>query len=69
MSQMAREREQMIFIHPPNTIGGHLEPFKMLSLVHAYIRVVTTCTALVVVGYVLIWLMVYFGFLLDFKNC
>lgn len=69
MSQIARLAEQSIFTQPPKTIGGHREPFNTLSLVHAYISVVTTCTAFVVVGYVLIWLTVYFGCLLAFRNC
>lgn len=36
---------------------------------HAYIRVVTTCTALVVVGYALICVTEYFGFFDAFRNC
>ena len=40
-----------MFMQPPKTMGCHLEPLRILSLVQAYSSVVTTCTALVVVGY------------------
>lgn len=59
----------MIFMHAPKIIGGHLAPLKTPSLVHAYTNVVTTVTALVVVGYALICVIVYLGSLLFFRNC
>ena len=42
-------------------IGGQRLPFRIVSDIHAYARVVTTWTAGVVVGIELIWLIEYTG--------
>ena len=54
---------------PPKTIKGHLRPFRAESESHAYVNVVTICTAYVPVGKTLICETVYLGSLESLRYC